>query len=240
MTSPPVFRVMTVALDAGHGGKDAGAISCDGTYEKDVTLSITNKIRKKLEDKGVGVVMTRSDDRFLPLEERVSLVNRSEACFFVSVHCNASNNRSARGIEVYYPSDPMGKVMEKPGAERALLPGDDDESPEMQSILSESPTVLDLMRAENREESAGLARAISGSLKRDLGIKNRGGKEASYFVLKNADKPAVLIELGFLSNEEEASRLADPREQDHLAGLVAEGIISYKEEYERTQGFTVK
>jgi len=230
--APSVFSVRKIVLDAGHGGKDTGAIGVKGVLEKDVTLAIAEKLKRKLLAQGLQAEMIREKDYFLSLEERVGQANRANACFLISIHCNAASNSQAKGVEIYYTSDTEAEAREDFGIESAsfLRAGKGE--------AGGGRTVEDLIRIENCQESYELARSISASLKKDLSIRIRGSKSGSYFLLKNSAIPAVLIELGFLSNPGEAEKMADPFEQDRLAGLVADGILAYKAEYEKTRGFT--
>jgi len=229
--APSVFSVRKIVLDAGHGGKDTGAIGVKGVLEKDVTLAIAEKLKRKLLAQGLQVEMIREKDYFLSLEERVGQSNRANACFLIGIHCNAAKNSQAKGVEIYYASD-TEEAGEDPGIESASFLRAGNEA------AGGGRTVEDLIRIVNCQESYELARSISASLKRDLSIRIRGSKSGSYFLLKNSVIPAVLIELGFLSNPGEAEKMADPFEQDRLAGLVADGILAYKAEYEKTRGFT--
>jgi N-acetylmuramoyl-L-alanine amidase len=172
-----------VIIDAGHGGHDPGTISPTGIQEKDINLRVAAKIARLLEARGVGVVMTRWQDRFIELEERSAIANRRKADLFVSIHADSAPSRSAHGFTIYVATAASA------GAYRA-------------------------------------AHAINQAMEK-TGTNNRGIREADYRVLVNTDGPAVLIELGYLSNAQDAARLADDRFRDRLAQTIADGITTF-------------
>lgn len=231
------FVIDKVVIDAGHGGKDLGAVGAYGLLEKKVNLEIAKKLREKLEFVGIKTVMTRNDDTYWTLPDRAWVANNSGADLFVSLHANSASDRDVSGTEIYYLSE---SVNDHERANQMVIEygGTVDLNPDLPNKQSEDPTLWDIINTENRQESIELARAINSSLKRYHWINNRGIKNASFFVLKWTDKPGVLVETGFITNRREARQLADPTYQDHLAGLIAEGIMAYKTEYERTRGFT--
>ncbi len=233
------FIIDKIVIDAGHGGKDQGAVGTYGVEEKTIVLSIAKKLQQKLDEMGIQTVMTRDDDRYLTLPERAWVANNSGADLFVSIHANSAPDRNVAGMEIYYVSE---EVDDQERASQMVVDysTNAEANPDLPNKISQDPTLWDMINTENRQESILLARAINTSLKRYPPIKNRGIKGAEFFVLKWTDKPAVLIETGFVTNREEVRQLANPAYQDRLAGLIAEGIIAYKAEYERTRGFTSK
>lgn len=234
------FIVDKVVIDAGHGGKDLGAPGLFGLKEKHLVLEIAKKLEQRLRSLGIDTVMTRTDDTFLTLPDRAWAANNSGADLFVSIHANSAPDSSVQGAEIYYLSETA--VDDDERAHQMVLDYGNriDLNPDLPNKRSGDATLWDIINTENRQESIELARAINSSLKRYSSIKNRGIKSAGFFVLKWTDKPAVLVETGFVTNRQEVRQLADPAYQDHLAGLIAEGIMSYKAEYERTRGFTTK
>jgi len=194
--APPEVGLRCVFLDPGHGGRDPGAIGPTGLEEKFVTLDIARRLRRLLEDVGVRVVMSRGEDRFVPLEERARLANRSGAEVFVSIHVNAAPSRRSVGVETYY----LGY---------AGPPG--------------SPA----RRAGTLERSLRLARCIQQALASALTVPDRGVKEKNLNVLRNCRLPAVLVEVGFLSNPSSERLLYRPSYRQRLAVLIARGIAAY-------------
>jgi len=172
-----------VIVDAGHGGHDPGTHSDTGIDEKDINLRVAAKVAKLLEQRGIGVVMTRWQDEYPELEERSAIANRRKASLFVSIHADSAPSRSAQGFTIYVA----------PGASAGAY------------------------RA---------AHAINQAMEK-TGMNNRGIRENDYRVLVNTDGPAVLIELGYLSNPEDTARLSDDRFRDRLAQAIVNGIQAY-------------
>lgn len=168
----------TVVLDAGHGGYDSGAVGQGGLQEKVVALDVAKRVQIKLQAAGIATVMTRSDDRFVPLSGRTSVLNAQKNAVFVSIHFNQTRARRIAGVETYY-SHPSAR----PLAERI---------------------------------QRGLCTVAL----------NRGVKTARYHVLRNALRPAVLVECGFVSNRAEARLASQAAHRDRLADLIAEAIIA--------------
>ncbi|MDD5437367.1 MAG: N-acetylmuramoyl-L-alanine amidase [Candidatus Omnitrophica bacterium] len=235
---PKRFSIKTIVLDPGHGGNDPGAIGRRGhSKEKDLTLQLTRKIKELLENEGLRVIMTRDKDVFIPLPRRSEIANKSGADLFVSVHINASRSRSLRGFECYYLSnatDDNARALE--AFENASLKLSGTASAERSRLLDK--TLWDMALTENRLESAELASSICDSVDRGLAIGNRGVRSARFYVLKHANIPAVLVEAGYVSNKYEELKLMNPEFLDRIAESVVDGILKYKREYEKTEGFT--
>jgi N-acetylmuramoyl-L-alanine amidase len=172
-----------VVIDAGHGAHDPGTISPAGIQEKDINLRVAAKVARLLEERGIGVVMTRWQDQFIELEERAAIGNRRKADLFVAIHADSAPSSSAEGFTIYVA----------PGASAGAY------------------------RA---------AHAVNQAMEK-TGMNNRGIREEDYRVLVNTEGPAVLIELGYLSNPQDAARLADDRFRDRLAQAIADGILAY-------------
>lgn len=227
---PSGVRLGTIVIDAGHGGHDAGAIGPKGLREKSVALDVALRLRDALERDGFRVIMTRSDDRFIPLGRRSEIANRAEADLFVSIHANASRRRSVSGYEVYYLSEAMddhARALET--TENADLPSD------VGGVTSNQTEAIvwDLVYTENRAESTELASAIARSLKSaQVYSKNRGVKSARFAVLRGSRMPAVLVEVGFITNPGEEAALRSGSYRQKLAGAVRNGIVNFKREYE--------
>ncbi len=215
-------RVVKVVIDPGHGGKDPGAMG-NGLREKDVVLDIARRLAKYLKRAGVKVYMTRNSDVFIPLKERARKANKIMPDVFVSIHANASRSRSGRGIEVYYVSekidDSVRAVVAKENSVLKFEGGRADG--EIEEIL------WDMIHTENRAESRKLARTLARNISRIMNSPNRGAKGAPFYVLKWTNVPSVLIEVGFISNPEEARKLADPVYRDRIARAIFEGLMAY-------------
>ena len=191
-----------IYLDAGHGGYDLGA-SYFGISEKSLTLAIQSRVKAKLESEGYQVVTTRTSDTYVDLTDRSRAANASESDIFVSIHINASGSSAAQGIETYYY---------QPYAEYPSR---------INATYHANPTRLSM--------SDTLANAIQSSLINATGAQNQGVKRQTFAVLRETTAPAVLLELGFLSNPQEAARLNTSAYQETLANAIVAGIKSYYE-----------
>lgn len=216
----------TIVVDAGHGGHDPGAIGRGGLREKAVTLDVARRLRDLLVKDGFQVVMTREGDRFVSLGQRSALANRAGGDLFISIHANASRQRSAGGFEVYYLSvatDDHARALE--AAENAALPGDVKEPVDSDT----RGIVWDLLYTEHRAESTDLAARICLGLKRELSTANRGVKSARFAVLKGTRMPAILVEIGFISNPQEEARMRKGHHRQAAADGIRQGILSFRE-----------
>ncbi len=231
------FKITKIVLDPGHGGRDPGAISRSGVKEKDIVLDAAKRLKTALEREGIDVVMTRNSDVFVPLETRARIANRANADFFISVHANASRSRWMKGFEVYYLSEATDdNARAQATAENSALDYEegsiDKHSKDIDAI------VWDLQLTENREVSIELAGFICQEVTRLLRGSNSSIKSAKFYVLKGAEMPSVLVEISYLSNRSEERNLKDSSYRQKLAEGMASGIARYKDEYERTNGFS--
>ena len=233
------YAIKTIVIDPGHGGKDPGAIGRKlRLKEKGLNLTIAKKIRNILEGHGIKVIMTRDTDVFISLPKRVRMANSSGADLFVSVHINASRSSSMNGFECYYLSEATDDNARATEAfENASLKAGDGTVLEHSSALDK--TLWDMKLTENRRESAQLASDICGSVENSLLIRNRGVKTARFYVLKYTRIPAVLVETGYVSNKFDELKFRDDGYIDRLSDIIAKGVLSYKEKYESTDGFTL-
>lgn len=220
-----ISKIRRIVVDPGHGGHDPGAIGPSGIQEKDVVLAIGLKLRDLLRDElGVDVVMTRSTDVFIPLEERTAIANKVGADLFVSVHANAAQSRSAAGIETYYLN------LAKTDKVAQLAAKENGTSLEKVSVLQ--AILFDLMANYKLNDSAHLADEVQRALHKKIrsrhsDVKNLGVKQGPFYVLVGASMPSILVETAFLSNAAEESRLKDPAYQDMTANGILEGVRSY-------------
>lgn len=222
---PAISKIRRIVVDPGHGGHDPGAVGPNGIQEKDVVLAIGLKLRDLFkEELGVDVVMTRSTDVFIPLEERTAIANKVGADLFVSVHANAAPSRSAAGIETYYLN------LAKTDKVAQLAAKENGTSLEKVSVLQ--AILFDLMANYKLNDSAHLADEVQKSLYKKIrtrhsDVKNLGVKQGPFYVLVGASMPSILVETAFLSNAAEESRLKDPAYQDMTANGILEGVRSY-------------
>ncbi len=223
----PVHRVV---IDAGHGGKDPGAQARSGLREKDVVLRVARELRDQLKKEGLDVRMTRDGDRYLSLEERTGIANSLEADLFVSIHANASRKRSSHGVETYLLDTRYDKQTARVAArENGTTVADLDD---LHKILAS------LRLGYNERFAARLAfqlhRSLVGELRRNYrGTQDLGVKRGPFMVLFAARMPAVLVEIGFLSNASEAKRLRSKAFTKATARGIASGILAYRNEHAR-------
>jgi len=235
----PYHAIKKIVLDPGHGGKDPGAVSMSGLREKDIVLDIALRIKRYLETESIEVRLTRSDDTFVSLWRRADIANKYGADFFISIHANAAHSRYARGFEVFYLSEAVDdNARAVAAAENASLKYEDSSFGNTRPSSSLEATLWDIEYSENRRESTELAESITESVCGKLGLKNRGQKGANFYVLKGAKMPSVLVEVGFISNAQEARLLKDSSYRENVAKSITCGIINYKDEYEAAEGFT--
>ena len=222
---PVPGKVRRIVVDPGHGGHDPGALGQKGTNEKDVVLEIGLRLARKLRDElGLDVVMTRSSDVFLELQERTGIANQVGADLFVSIHANASLNRNAAGIETYYLN------LAKTEKVAQLAAKENGTSLEKVSLLQ--AVLFDLMANYKLNDSAHLADEVQKAVYRKVsgtypGVKNLGVKQGPFYVLVGATMPSILVETAFVSNDREEDRLNDPLYQDATAEGILEGIRAY-------------
>jgi N-acetylmuramoyl-L-alanine amidase len=224
----------TIVLDAGHGGRDAGAIGPHGVREKEVTLEVVRRLANRLGSMpGLRVVLTRDDDQFVALGERTRIANREHADLFVSIHANSAENRTAEGFETYFLSaakteDARRVARMENSAVRYENPSIDPES------LGELNFILwDLAQNEYLRESSTLAESVQEEIDRRLALRSRGVKQAGFFVLNGAFMPAILFEMAFISNPKEESLLDDPAFQTRIADGIAESLLAHLDRYSR-------
>ncbi len=220
-----ISKIRRIVVDPGHGGHDPGAVGPSGIQEKDVVLAIGLKLRDLLkEELGLDVIMTRSTDVFIPLEERTAIANKVGADLFLSVHANAAPSRSAAGIETYYLN------LAKTDKVAQLAAKENGTSLEKVSVLQ--AILFDLMANYKLNDSAHLADDVQKALHKKIrsrhsDVKNLGVKQGPFYVLVGASMPSILVETAFLSNAAEEARLRDPAYQEFTAEGILEGVRNY-------------
>ncbi|MCH7589468.1 N-acetylmuramoyl-L-alanine amidase [PVC group bacterium] len=229
-----------IVLDPGHGDHNFGAVGRRGTKEKNVVLDIALHLKKLLKSQGKELVMTRNRDVFVKLSERARIANKFQTDFFVSIHANASKNRGANGVEVYYLSQ---KTDDYSRAVTAMENQSFDlKQEEKEGLLASSKgteqIVKELKFTEFRKESIDMAASIQKELARVVKTKNRGVKSANFYVLRKVNSPSVLVEVGFLTNPGEERKLATKSYRKIVAQAIYRGIMNYDRIYERSEGFT--
>ena len=234
------FKVGAILVDAGHGGKDPGALKTykvDGKnitiQEKDITLKVAKMLAERLKTAypGKQIILTRNSDKFLSLGERTDIANgvkvgENEAVLFISIHVNSSLNKTSSGYEVWYLSPGYRRNV----LDKSTVDGDPNLFPILNSMLEEEYTT----------ESIMIAKFIMDGLQAQIGKEStaRGIKAEEWFVVRNSNMPSVLIELGFISNEKEALLLNDDRYLKKATLGIYNGIAAFITHFERSQGFT--
>ena len=232
--SPTVSpRRFTVVIDPGHGGQDPGARGVTGDEEKVLTLAIAKEVARRLEeDASIEVVLTRTSDESVSLEQRTAVANAQGADLFVSIHANASESSTAAGVETYTLNNTDDRAtMRLAALENGLAftgagPSDGADETDLAFILS------DLLQTGKEDESIALAEAVQGNLVRYLQDKWRsvpdlGVKKGPFYVLVGAYMPCVLVEVGFLTNPTEGQRIASARYQRDIAEGIRRGIRAF-------------
>jgi N-acetylmuramoyl-L-alanine amidase len=207
-----------VVLDPGHGGEDHGANGPGNELEKDITLAVARATAAHLQAAGVTARLTRDADEAVSLTDRTALANRLQAAAFVSIHANASLAKGAHGAETYYMSVDASDSLAAQSAARENASASPDT---VQLIL------WDLAHVANLNNSARLARGLQEKLNALQGIKDRGIRQAPFVVLTGATMPSALVEVGFLSNAGEATRLAAHDVQDQIAAALSDAIVEF-------------
>ncbi len=223
--------IRRVVVDAGHGGHDPGAIGRTGLREKDVNLDIARRLTNLLRAQGIDAVMTRSVDKFITLEQRAEIANRASADFFISVHSNSARSSRLSGFEVYYVTE---KVNDSARALSAAKDADLGIAPDCfyQSSLNLKATLWDMLYSRCRADSIVLAQNICEAASRNVGVKVLGVKGAPFYVLKGARIPAVLVEVGFVSNVSEEKYLRNGFYRQQIAEAICEGVLNYGRQYQ--------
>lgn len=218
------LAVRRVVLDAGHGGTDPGATTA-GVFEKEITLDIGRRLRALLETNGFDVVVTRDADRTIALRDRAKLANESKSDIFVSIHVNAlERHTESRGIETYYLGATDDPSLKELAARENRVSG---------YSVSDMRRLLEGVYADARgDESHQLATAVQKKLyetlrEEDSGLENWGVKRAPFLVLVATDMPAVLAEVGCISNEKESAMLRTPEYRQKIANALFDGIRAY-------------
>lgn len=234
------YRVGAILIDPGHGGKDVGCVGSytEGgknhiVYEKNIALTVSldlyNRLKKTYPDKNIS--LTRNADYYPTLSERVKKANsikvkENEAILYISIHANASLNNRAQGFEVWYlPPEYRRTVIDK-----------DESTKEIHAILNS------MMEEEYTMESILMSKYVLDGLDKEIGgvSRNRGIKEEEYIVVKGVKMPSILVELGFVTNKEEAKRLCTPSYLDKCTTGIYNGLVSFIYQFESSRGFIAR
>ncbi len=220
------LKIGRIVIDAGHGGHDTGTIGPTGLMEKDLCLDVALRLGKMIEQKlpGADVVFTRSDDTFVPLEDRTRIANEAKADLFVSIHANSSPDHGARGVETYY--------LNMKGSPEAMEVAARENAVAQESIHDLEDMVMKIARTEKIDESKEFAEDVQESLSQRIQrtakpVRDRGVRKAPFVVLIGADMPSILTEISFLSNPADEKLLKKPEHRQQIAEGVFQGVSSY-------------
>jgi N-acetylmuramoyl-L-alanine amidase len=220
------LKIGRIVIDAGHGGHDTGTIGPTGLMEKDLCLDVALRLGKIIQQKlpGADIVYTRSDDTFIPLEERTRIANDAKADLFISIHANSSPDHGARGIETYY--------LNMKGSEEAMAVAARENAASQQGIHDLEDLVKKIARTEKIDESREFAEDVQDSLSKRIQkaarpVKNRGVRKAPFVVLIGADMPSILTEISFLSNPSDEQLLKKPEHRQRVAEGLYLGVSEY-------------
>ena len=221
------WEFKTIVIDAGHGGKDPGAVGYRGTKEKDIALDVAKRLEKKLsKNLNVKIVMTRDEDIFLRLSERKKIANENNGSLVISIQTNAAEERRASGFETFLIGPNKNEAAVRVAArENAVL--------ELEGISGQKLTNEDLIKATIAQsafasKSEQFASMVQGEIKKRVQSKDRGVKQAGFYVLMGASMPNVLVELGFISNPSEEKKLRSPQYRDQLATAIYRAVEQYQ------------
>jgi len=232
---PAAAPLQLIVLDAGHGGHDPGATGPSGLTEKEVVLDVTRRVARMVEETrlGVKVALTRSTDVFVPLRDRTNFANKQRADLFLSIHANAHPRSLSEGVETYFLSSEAtdNEARQVAAIENGVVQlesqGSRPKTDALKSIL------WDLAQSEFQQESSVFAEIVQDSMTRSLQLVNRGVKQAGFYVLGGAAMPAILVEIGFLTNPKEEKKLASSEHRESVARAILAGITDYKRRYDQ-------
>jgi N-acetylmuramoyl-L-alanine amidase len=230
-----VAPLRLVVLDAGHGGHDTGAVGPGGLQEKDLVLDVTRRVARLLEEKlDVKVLLSRDADQFVTLRDRTTYANRERADLFVSIHANAHRETASAGVETYFLSSEAtdGTARQVAALENSVVQLEKTAARPSGRLDAVKAILWDLAQSEFQQESSRLAEVVQDSITQSLRIPNRGVKQAGFYVLGGAAMPAILIEIGFVTNPKEERRLKDMKYRDELARAIFAGLADYKKRYD--------
>lgn len=227
VAQPPIEK-KKIIIDAGHGGRDPGTIGIKKIYEKNVTLAVAKRLAKKLNDTGqYTAILLRGTDQSMTIAQRLRNAHTAKGDLFISLHADSCNGNDTRGLSIYtlsaVASDQQAEKLAKKENKADLIIGVDlqSEIPEVVNIL------IDLTKRETMNLSIKFARCLINKLRDRVFLLRKPHRFADFFILKSADLPSILIELGYLSNPREALLLVDPNHQEIICTGIKEAIDSY-------------
>lgn len=244
-----VLKLKTVVIDPGHGGKDAGCVSRDGkTYEKTITLDIAKRLAKKIQSsyQDVDVILTRSDDRFVELEQRAVKANKADANLFISIHVNSigGSATSANGFSIHVlgqsakkGNDLFSKNLDLVKRENSVIMLEDDYKTKYQGFDPSDPQsyiIFSLMQNAHLSQSLAFAEDVADAMSHGPITNNRGISQDPFWVLWRTAMPSVLIEVGFMSNPKDLATMRSPEGRDAIATNIFNAFWAFKTRYDKS------
>lgn len=226
----------TVVIDAGHGGKDPGAVSANGKIrEKDITLKVALMVGESIKKNhpGVRVLYTRETDIFVGLNDRARMANKADADLFISIHVNAAENRSAKGAETFtlgVEADRTKRNLDIAKRENGVILYEENHEKTYANFNPNSPEsyiIFEFMQSEFVKESIHIAQYVQENFSNDANRLDRGVRQAGFLVLNATSMPSILVELGYISNAEESKYLASDAAQKRLSNCISKAFDSY-------------
>ena len=237
-----VSRIRRVVIDAGHGGKDPGAISRNGKYkEKNITLSVALELGELIKSNfpDIKVIYTRSTDKYVELSERAAIANRNKADLFISIHVNSAKSTQARGTETFVMGTHKSEAnFEVCKLENSVIVIEEDYEKKYEGFNPGSPEsyiIFSLLQNVHQEQSIKYAAQVQGQFARGPIYVNRGVKQGGLLVLWKTTMPAVLTELGFISNPKDCAVLVTKKGQEQFARGLFNAFVAYKKDFEKTR-----
>lgn len=236
MVLPITAQNFTVVIDAGHGGKDPGAVSANGkVHEKDITLNVALMVGESISKRypEVKVLYTRKTDKFVGLNDRARIANKANADLFISIHVNAAENRSAKGAETYTLGIEEARTernLEIAKRENGVILLEENHEKTYANFNPNSPEsyiIFEYMQSEFVKESIHIAQYVQENFANDANRLDRGVRQAGFLVLNATSMPSILVELGYISNAEEAKYLASATAQKHLSDCISKAFEKY-------------
>ncbi len=234
------WKLDTIVLDAGHGGKDPGASGRKGTKEKDIALDIVKRVGLLLEkNTKLKVIYTRREDIFIPLWKRTKIANESNGKMFISIHLNSSPNKTAYGFETYLLRQGMTEdAVEVAFRENEVIKLEDRSNNKYKDLSGENLIMATMAQSIFMKESEELAAMIQEEMGKKVKSKNRGVKQAGFHVLIDASMPNVLVEAGYLTNANEERNLRNSKYRQTIANSIYRAIVKFR--YSREQYLSEK
>lgn len=228
------WLIDTIVLDAGHGGRDPGALGADGTREKDIVLDITLRLGRLLErEMGMSVIYTRKTDVFIPLHQRTKIANNANGKLFISIHCNSHDNRRVSGSETFLLAPRLTEEAVRIAERENKVIRLEENQEIYEKITNEQYILAAMAQSTFMKESENLAGLVEKNFVKKLKVTSRGVKQAGFYVLLGASMPNILTEVNFISNKTDLQKLKRASYRQQVAESIYQAIREFKDKYEK-------